>query len=365
MTAKERNVIITEYFRNIITRAKDTIEADYTGLEDYERAKGILDNLIPHKYDGFRGIVMTAIGGMHINTEYNPLEDFYACNPRPIFEHGIYYVLEEFNIPTTKSPPLNVAKTIIKLDNNWVMGKKVNTQIAALSAIEYLELLLANRANQDIYQALIIFFFFRLEQHANSVRSIAIAPAPATTESKVILANKLIQFTLDYPEGGTVPQMAVGKLIRYTVNRENKYVKGEMESVFGTNTTSKKPADIWTEDNQGNILNLYEITVKKIDYKRLDDSVHSIIQLPYIGKDINFICRMPIDIEPLRLSPCTETLYYKGQWFNFIDISRFMISCITLLSDNEIAEYFSEMQEFINEVNRKEKTKNGWNYIFS
>jgi hypothetical protein len=365
LTAKERNSVIIQYFTNIITKAKTTTEEDYRGLKNYEKAKDILDDLIPHKYDGFRGIVMTAIGGMHIDSAYNPLEDFYACNPRPIFEQGIYYVLEEFNIPTTKSPPLNVAKTVIKLDNNWAMGKKVNTQIAAFSAIKYIKLLLANKANQDIYQLLINFFFFRLEQHANSVRSIVITPVAATTESKIILANKLIQFTLDYPEGGTVPQMVVGKLIRYTVTKENKYVKGEAESVFGTNTTSKKPADIWIEDNQENILNLYEITVKKIDYKRLDDSVHAIIQLPYIGKDINFICRLPIDIEPLALTPYKETIYYKEQWFNFIDISCFIISCITLLTDNEIIEYFSEMQEFINEVNRKEKTKHGWNSIFS
>lgn len=365
MTTNERNTEIISYFRKIITRIKNSTEKEYQSLESYERAKEILKQLIPHKYDGFRGIVMTAIGGMYIDKEYNPLENFYACNPRTIFEQGIYYVLQEFKIPTTKSPPLNVAKTVVKLDSAWVLGKKANTQIAASSAIDYIELLLEHRDSPKIYQTLVDFFFFSLENHARSVRSIIAEPVIFDTDSKINLAYKLINFSVNFPEGGAVPQMVIGKLIRHTVDGNNKHVMGEEASVFGTNTTSKKPADIWIEDNEGNVLSLYEITVKKIDYKRLDDSIDAIAQLHNIDQDINFICRLPIDIEPLELGDDIYSLCYKGQWFNFIDIADFIVNCIVLLSDNEIKQYFLEMKEFIDDINRKEKTKNGWNTIFS
>jgi len=96
----------------------------------------------------------------------------------------------------------------------------------------------------------------------------------------------------------------------------------------------------------------------------LDDSVHAISQLQDVSGEINYICRMPIDISTLELEENTNTLYYKGQWFNFIDIANFITNCIILLSNDELEEYFSEMKTFIKDKNRKEKTKHGWNQIF-
>lgn len=365
LTAKERNEKVIGYFTTIITRAKDTSEDAYKDLEGYQGVKEALDELISHQYDGFRGVVMTAIGGMHLYDDYNPLDDFYKCKPRSVFEHGIYYVLEQFKIPSGKSAPLNVAKGITKLNEAWVSGRKSNSQLAAQSAIDFLQALIDYKHNPEVFNSLIDYFFMRLEVYAASVRSIDVETVDTQTDSKIILANKLIQFTLQYPEAGTVPQMVVGKLLRYTIARDNKHVKGEDESVFGTNTTSKKPADIWVEDDEGNTLILYEITVKKVDYKRLEDSVHAIAQLDNVDNEIIFICRLPDDIKTLELGEGQYTLYYKGQWFNFIDISSFIINCIMLLSDEELEQYFIEMNDFVQEVNRKEKTKNGWNEIFS
>ena len=99
--------------------------------------------------------------------------------------------------------------------------------------------------------------------------------------------------------------------------------------------------------------------------KRLDDAVHAIKLLQDIHQEINFICRLPLDIESLELEPNTSTLYYKGQWFNFIDIGSFIVNCMVLLSDSEIEDYFSEMELFIEDINRKAKTKYGWNDIFA
>lgn len=365
MKAEERNRKIIEYFTEVMTRANETSEEIYEELPQYQEVKSALEVLIPHKYDGFRGVVMTAIGGMFLNPKYNPIDDFYACSPRPVFENGIYYVLERFQVPTGKSAPLNVAKGITKLNKAWVNGRKGNSQATAQACIDFLKILLDNKKDNNLYNSYIDYFFMRLEVFANSVRSIAVEVVDAETDSKLILAQKLISFTVSFPEAGTVPQMVIGKLLRFTIDKDNKHVKGEDESVFGTNTTSKKPADIWIEDNAGDTLNLYEITVKKVDYKRLDDSVHAINQLNDVDGEINFICRMPEDTKTLDFGTNENTIYYKGQWFNFINIKEFIISCIVLLSDNELKEYFLEMVSFIEEVNRPKLIKDGWNEIFS
>lgn len=76
-------------------------------------------------------------------------------------------------------------------------------------------------------------------------------------------------------------------------------VVGGEESVFGTNTTSKKAADIWVEED-GKPVNLYEITVKKkVDIKRLSDSLHALHALHalhdmnVLDSNIHIICRLP------------------------------------------------------------------------
>jgi len=364
VTAKERNQKIKEYLGTVISDAKKTNEKSYTELDDYTEMKNLLDFLIPHKSDGYRGVVITAICGMHLNSDYNPLTNFYDCRPRAIFEGGIYYVLEEFKIPTGKSAPLNVAKAQKQLDSSWTEGKRGADKIAAEAAVSYIKLLV--NSEKGIYKQLVKYFFLRLDQYAETVRSIEIYEVEPTTESRNNFANRLVHFTLGYPESGTVPQLVVGKLIRFVVENSEKHVKGEAESVFGTNTTSKKPADIWIENEKGIPQVLYEITVKKIDFKRLDDCIHTIRAAQSSENiDINFICRMPIDISSLDLSPRTNTLNYKRQWFNFISINSFIINCINLLTDDELKQYFSELIIFIEEVKRPKKTKDGWNLIFS
>ncbi len=75
---------------------------------------------------------------------------------------------------------------------------------------------------------------------------------------------------------------------------------GGEESVFGTNTTSKKPADIWLENNDTQT-NLYEVTVKPVSKKRLDDSLDALKSTGHLNHSVTFICRMPYDIKELEV----------------------------------------------------------------
>ena len=106
------------------------------------------------------------------------------------------------------------------------------------------------------------------------------------------LAEMLSRFVIECPEGGAVPQFIVGHLINKIRKDDSKFlsVEGFKDSVFGTNTTSKKPADVWEIMSNGKLGELYEITVKTIDYKRLDDCADSLHNQGIKDKVITFIC---------------------------------------------------------------------------
>lgn len=365
MTANERNIKVIQYLTHILETVADKKENDFNHLENYLLVNKLLSTLIPVSIDGFRGVVMTAIAGIYLdeNNSFNPLENFYHCNPRSIYEKGIYYVLETFGIPSAKSAPLNVAKAVNQLDEAWILGRKTNAQPIARAAVDFLRLLMSKLETEE-YNQLVDFFFYRLLIYADSIQSYEVRELESSLSSKNILADKLVQFVVQYPEAGTVPQLVIGKLLRFVKQSGNHHIFGEDESVFGTNTTSKKPADIWVEDNQKNVTALYEITVKKIDYKRLDDCIGALRNLDNINdNEVCFICRMPIDIKELNLNADEDTFLYKGYWFNFIDIGNFIYICLTLMDSDQIKDFFVEMNVFLQDVNRPIKTKEGWNTL--
>lgn len=158
-----------------------------------------------------------------------------------------------------------------------------------------------------------------------------------------------------------MPQFVIAKLLASLYAGSTITVHGGDESVFGTNTTSKKPADIWTSQS-GEILNLYEVTVKKINLKRLDDCIDALRGLGSLSKPVTFICRIPEDTTELALDG--NTRQYKGKTFDFIDVREFIFVISTLLTPVQLLTFLSELQTFVTDINISTKTKQGWNSIF-
>ena len=138
-------------------------------------------------------------------------------------------------------------------------------------------------------------------------------------------------------------------------------VEGGDESVFGTNTTSKKPADIWLSTD-GKPTILFEVTVKRIDNKRLDDCLDSLRTLGLLHNPVTFVCRLQKDVQQLAVSG--GSYRHKGKQFEFVDLGAFIASLSSLLLPEELIGVVEEMRVFISHVNVSIRTKNGWNTIF-
>lgn len=138
-------------------------------------------------------------------------------------------------------------------------------------------------------------------------------------------------------------------------------VVGGDESVFGTNTTSKKPADIWLEI-EGMPTNLYEVTVKPVSKKRLDDSLDALQSTGHINHPVTFICRLDSDVQDLNL--VGGSFDYKGKRFDFVDYRPFCLSLFALLNEEECSNVLNNIATFVQDKNISMRTKFGWNKFF-
>ena len=356
----ERNKKAAEIVQTYIENSKKNYFSP-DKLEIYREEILLLKDLIPIKTKGFRGVVLTAIIGKKIDFNLNPTNDFYQCNPRSIYEKGIYQILKSNKIPCGKSDPLNVAKNISKLDLEWAKGKRPES--AAIAAVKFLRILEENWHKTSKREDLIRLFFIELLTYRDLVDSKNKKFIPTTNNFSLEFAERLSSFATNCPEGGEVPQYIVGLLILLLRENDTSYkeVKGVDESVFGTNTTSKKPSDIWEINSYDSYENLYEITVKNIDEKRLEDCANSLLGNKVYTKEITFICRIPEDINDLNLKH--NFLNYEGINFQFIDIRNFIKNTYILLSELQKKNFIILFENFIFDPNRSIKTKEYWGNI--
>jgi hypothetical protein len=359
MSSSERNDKARLYITSKLDEVEKYTEDTFKSIKNYDKTSSILTDLIEVKQMGFRGVVATALTGLYLNPDFDFLNDFYSCNPRSIFEQGIFYAYEN-RVPCGKSDPLNVAKNQYVLDETWAEGKR--PQKAAQAAVNFLRILF-NEGDEPTRKMLINFYFYRLSVYAQKVKAISIEVPNNGELSQQEVGHKLATFTLKYPESGTIPQYVVSLLLKALYADSSLTVEGGDESVFGTNTTSKKPADIWIEEN-GDPINLFEVTVKKVDKKRLDDCLQSLNAMKLTDRNINFICRMPDDISTLE-SAVNGTYLYKGKKFNFVDIYHFILSIIAMLKAEQINAIIEKLADFMQQVTRPISTKEGWNSIFA
>ncbi len=352
----ERNYSAQYYVNTRLGVAKTRKVEDF--LEFGPDVHQLLADLIEVKAKGFRGVVVTALTGIHLDEGYDPLNNFYGCNPRSIFEGGIWYALQENGIPCGKSDPLNVAKNANQLNEDWAQGRRPQT--AATAVVEFLRIVM--KSSKVKRARLIDYFFYRLWAYAMSIANYQLVDVDPSSRSRQMLGNKIIRFTLKYPESGKLPQFLISQLLLGVFDASTVGVIGGGESVFATNTTSKKPADIWLEVN-GAPTNLYEITVKPVSKKRLDDSLDALKSTGHLNNSVTFVCRMEMDIKELDV--VDGSYEYKGKRFDFIDYQFFCQSLCALLSDKGFSTILNSMSQFVRDMHVSMETKTGWNEFFA
>lgn len=357
-TIDKRNMAAKEFVEEWLAKGRDFKPSDEV-VEELIGAQQILKNLIPISAKGFRGVVLTAIVGKALNPYYQPMMDFYACNPRSIFEKGIFYALQEAEIPCGKSDPLNVAKNIQKLDYDWATGRRPES--AARAVVDYLRLLEAAQTNQRQYENLLLLYFHELYLFGQYVKALHVPMQITDKAVPLEIGQKYARFAVECPEGGSVPQFIVGHLLNFLREHDSRFsvVEGHEESVFGTNTTSRKPADVWEILENGTTGALYEITVKRIDRKRLDDCVDTLAAQGLEDPVITFICRLPQDVEVLGIDH--PFLIYRGFRFQFLDISQFIHVSYALLGEDQRIRFSAILNAFVGDINRDIGTKDYWN----
>jgi hypothetical protein len=206
MTVYERNYLAKEYVCQKIELARSKSIDDFESYKVDSVLNEMLFDLICVKANGFRGVVLTAIVGSYIDSNYDPLNSFYSCNPRSIFENGIWYALSENSIPCGKSDPLNVAKNINELNDSWAKGRR--PQKSAQAAVMFLQRLM-HETVQSERELLIDYFFFKLVNYAKSIESMYISSGNNDDATNQNIAAKLVELVLSYPESGTIPQLVL------------------------------------------------------------------------------------------------------------------------------------------------------------
>lgn len=356
--AKSRNTAIISLTRDLF------LEASKIVLDNSYLPKNLLPYttpLIKQKALGFREIVFTAIIARLYGIDFDPTLNFYDCNPRSIYELAIREVLEEFKIPCGKSGPLNVAKNENALNKDWARGRR--PEEASFAAVAFLEKLKPGVLSSEQLKRMALFFAKKLLEESSRLQAIT---------TKTISGLSLRQHHFLYlelikqcPDGGKTPQFIIAKSLEvfHELFETNRKVQGADISISASDITSKKPSDLWETDvDSGEIKQLYEITVKKVDVHRLKDSVRSLSAYGLSSGSVVFICRIPEDVKEL----CLDCFYYKdmgGFRYEFIDIFEWILFMLEKLGEKGRIQLFEIIKNYIGDFKTKESIKICWNEL--
>jgi hypothetical protein len=359
LTPAKRNEFVAQTLSEFIDRVKS---GEGPALDRYPSERAVLEKLIPINSDGFRGVTLTAIMGKFVRSDINTSTEFSSMNPRSVFEKGIRPVLKRHRIPTGASAPLNVAKNIQVLDEKWAEGRKPET--AALAAVDYIRRVNRHWSDVAMRDDLIMMFLQRLVTYAAEVASHDIDLAPIDGTVPIILAKRLAEFALNFPEGGSMPQFVIGTLIAEARSTDNDFapIGGVDASVFGTNSTSNKPADLWETLSSGTLANLYEVTCKSVNIERLDAAVDSFAKLELATTTITFVCRVPEDCSTLDLA--NGAIVHRGVPFQFLDFAGFVETIFVMLTPVKQLATLERIATFVSDPARAVKTKTAWGSAF-
>lgn len=310
---------------------------------------------------GFPGIVLTSLVGKYVSEEYNPATNFYDINPRPLFEKHIGPILrDKYNAPMGQSDPLNVAKNINELNKSWANNKR--PQSSAEAAVELVEWAVsASPGNRENLLKITIWCYLSLA-NLFSLETPDIESGIKITEIYDI-TTKLIELA---PAGGSTAQLIVGLLIQaqhFLFDAKNM-LEGVGESVYTTNTTSGKPGDF--SENFDNSFHIYEVTTKKVDIQRLNESATSItsylnnLQTLPESLEITFLCNLSDVDLPINVTEQGITYVHANYTYNIVQLNNWILQMFERLGIRGRSKFTEGLNTYIKSSDCPLSVKRNW-----
>ncbi|MDO4911549.1 MAG: hypothetical protein Q3972_07375, partial [Corynebacterium sp.] len=228
-----------------------------------------LDRIFQHHAYGFRELLLVVFVSMELNPDYRATQDFYASKPRSLYELPIRGFLRANQMPHRKSGPLNMAKATQALNETWASRKKDSeTAMTVVRLIQTLE----NDTSEN-FDCRKNFGLALMRAYVKSKRTVSNLSINCIPNSDPVILHQLCVALIDtVPDGGNTPQRIAALLLEefHKGWQTGVTVDGSDDSANTTNTTSKKPGDII--ESKGPHSKIYEVTVKRFDKNRLEDS---------------------------------------------------------------------------------------------
>lgn len=312
---------------------------------------------------GFREITLVVIVARLLDQNFKASEALYDCNPRPLFEGPIRDLFIKYSIPTRKSGPLNVAKATVGINDEWA-GQRRPKEVAksVVNLVQWIE-----ASSLEEVRNLGVCLMAKFLAEAERVESLNFEVDPKSDPNFIAIAcTKLINKT---PDAGNTPQRIFGLLL-------NKYhedlntginVTGYEDRASTTSLTSKKPGDVNEETSSGEILRIYEVTVKPFNMQRIKESYDTVKAYTKENdtsiNEILVVCRMidiPVEMEPTNLGGVMGKYTYRDMEYYFIDIYEWMMLQLLRMTPNARILFYESLDEYISHPNTAEKVKGLW-----
>jgi hypothetical protein len=317
---------------------------------------------------GFREITLVVVVARLLNNSYKASEAFYNCSPRALYEQPIRQTLLSHNIPNRKSGPLNVAKATVGINDEWAGQRRpANVASAVVRLVRWIESV--SPTDLENFAACLMDKFF---SEAKRVESLTVKIEPQTDPSFLYaLCNRLIRET---PDAGNTPQRIFGLLLHAYNDTLGTgiVVTGYEDRASTTSTTSKKPGDVNEETEEGNILKVYEVTVKPFNHQRIIESFETLKAYEEIHdtaiNEVIVVCRRsdtPDDLIKTDLQGALGKFIYQDVIYYFVDIYEWiMLQLIRMPNDSKIL-FYKLLNDYVNNSNTSEVVKVLWRDMHS
>jgi len=221
-----------------------------------------------------------------------------------------------------KSDPLNVAKNVYVINEEWATGRR--PEYAAEAAVRLIKRV--SKASEDelrvLLRALVWCYLALSPLYTRELPTIASGIDPEVAHGVLF---RLIEMA---PAGGDTAQRVVGAVLQaqHDMFGLGGALEGIGEGAHVADTTSGKPGDLW--ETLGGRLHVYEVTTKKVDAQRLRECAGTIssylsgLEEGPVAVETTFLCDLSqVELEGLEDEGLLgRSLTYQGIRYHFVGL---------------------------------------------